>query len=129
MKSFTNIVLMIVAAHYIKSDCSGCTRFFKVNTLCGFDGVTYKNECYAKCNETGVKHQGACSQNTQPCGCPDAYVPVYDLQGNQYQNACVANCKHKVAIANMGANHQLNSYEQKHIPLDIREDPSEDNGK
>ena len=41
-------------------DCDGCTRFFLVETVCGFDGVTYKNQCYSKCNNTGIAHYGAC---------------------------------------------------------------------
>lgn len=109
-----SLFVMVFAISMIKSqdgDCKGCKRFFKVNTVCGFDGVTYKNECYSRCNETGIAHFGACSTNSQPCGCPDVYAPVQDIQGNFYVNECVCNCKGKVAIKANAGSQSLSSHQ------------------
>lgn len=92
------IGLILMSSLRAGSGCSGCTKFFRVNTVCGIDGVTYKNECYARCNDSGIAYYGACSSTKQPCGCPDVYNPVVDIQQNIYLNECVANCKGKIAI-------------------------------
>lgn len=67
------------------------------NTVCGRNGVTYKNGCYAWCNQTRVLHQGACDKNNNPCNCADKYEPVCDFEGNSYDNKCIANCYGKDA--------------------------------
>lgn len=52
--------------------------------MCGTNGITYKNLCYAECNETGVRYAGACSESNLPCDCPNTSSPVYDLFGQEY---------------------------------------------
>ena len=75
-------IVVVMSLGELRGDerCNGCSSFFRINTVCGFDGVTYKNQCYAKCNNShGVKHFGACKETHQPCDCPDVYAPVYDI--------------------------------------------------
>ena len=89
--------------------------------VCGVDGKTYANECYAQCHgiqvsttntATGKRHHGksktgACSANTQnQCGCPtvNAYKPVcsyhrlingmpsFKKGARTWANECVAKC-------------------------------------
>ena len=50
-----------------------------MEAVCGLDGITYKNQCFAVCNDTSVIHYGACSTSNLPCGCPDVYNPVADI--------------------------------------------------
>jgi len=70
-------------------------RYLK--TVCGANGLTYKNQCYAKCNEVEINHRGACNASSQsesdmPCGCESDFAPVQSMSGQMYRNKCVANC-------------------------------------
>ena len=47
--------------------------------MCGENGVTYKNTCYARCNDTLIAHEGACDDSNGPCGCPLDDEPVCDM--------------------------------------------------
>ena len=65
------------------------------HTVCGDNGVTYKNGCYAWCNKAKAIHPGACDVNNNPCGCGDGvqdYDPVCDFNGKSYNNSCIARC-------------------------------------
>lgn len=58
-------------------------------TICGTDNNTYKNSCYAQCNDAGVKHYGKCTNR-----CLDAdYTPVCGDDGVTYWNSCAAEYK------------------------------------
>lgn len=67
-----------------KSECKPCEKYYEINTVCGLNGITYKNPCYARCNETGIAYAGACSRTRLACGCPDVTQVVYDIDGNSY---------------------------------------------
>ena len=125
MKFFSKLIMMItLMAIEINTQCGKCNGvFYEVAPVCGLDGVTYKNKCYADCNEQGVKYYGACSSVALPCDCPSKSSPVYDLFGNQYENECVANCLGKVAIsAKEGAfGPQSLPENKKYEPLVIRD--------
>ena len=79
--------------------CEPCEDYIVVEPVCGVNNVTYKNLCYAECNKVGVEYAGACSRRRLPCDCPNNNSPVWDLNGNQYMNECVANCYGKVAVS------------------------------
>ncbi len=98
--------------------------------VCGCDGVTYANPCFAAAAGASIAHEGpcpppACTDNSQcdpglfcskatgDCGgagecipepevCPAIFDPVCGCDGQTYSNACVANAA-GVSIASEGA--------------------------
>ena len=63
--------------------------------MCGVDGKTYSNTCYAACEGGGgvgvaVSCAGECP--CKDCICPEVYSPVCGSDGQTYSNACKANC-------------------------------------
>lgn len=121
--SIITIACVLVSFSTIKAACN-CGKEFEIETVCGFNGVTYKNPCFAKCNEALIAYYGACSDTNVPCGCPSDDNAVCDLNGNVYLNECVANCKGMVAIpfdlCQTGAT--LDDNANQEIPLVVRDD-------
>jgi hypothetical protein len=62
-----------------------CTE--ELNEVCGCDGKTYSNECFAKAQGTSVARQGACGA---PQLCTEEYLPVCGADGKTYSNDCFA---------------------------------------
>jgi len=63
-----------------------CSRYF--DPVCSTSGVTFRNECEAKCNKSIIKHKGACNK---PCDgrCPTFIKPVCGTDHKTYRNRCV----------------------------------------
>jgi PKD repeat protein len=87
--------------HLIASDTldlatdTGCS--FTVSPVCGSNGVTYLNSCFAEAAGITVYTAGACwnpglvVENMNPTAdCPTAYEPVCGFNGITYGNACEA---------------------------------------
>jgi len=74
---------------------SGCS--FTVSPVCGSNGITYLNSCFAEAAGITVYTSGACwnpglvVENMNPsANCPTAYEPVCGFNGIIYGNACEA---------------------------------------
>ncbi len=67
--------------------CDGCNIFGR-KPVCGMNGVTYLNRCYAVCNDVRINTRGQCNN----CKCTQYYEPVCGNDGLTYGNPCEASC-------------------------------------
>lgn len=66
---------------------AGCNWDYK--SVCGEDGETYYNICFAEQAGVGSLHEGAC-EGGEPMRCPWIWEPVCGADGNTYSNPCFA---------------------------------------
>lgn len=80
------------------SCASTCTAGF--SPVCGADGNTYTNACYAGCASTTVSYSGVC----QGCSsaCPTYISYVCGSNGVTYQNQCFLVCNGNTQVASYG---------------------------
>ncbi|XP_061162590.1 serine protease inhibitor dipetalogastin-like [Saccostrea echinata] len=82
---------VILVALSLSEDSSkeSCPR--DLTLLCGRDGITYANECYAKRANVGIQDVGPCEENRK-CRCNRIMIDVCGYNGIQYNNPCLARC-------------------------------------
>ena len=68
-----------------------CAEYYE--PVCGVDGKTYSNECFANIENIEVAYQGECGQENalaEPRICTMEYNPVCGMDGVTYGNPCMA---------------------------------------
>ena len=78
----------VLSAHFEEDICV-CPAVYE--PVCGVDGETYSNECYAECAGVEVDYEGECREE-EDCVCPTVYEPVCGMDGETYSNECYAEC-------------------------------------
>jgi hypothetical protein len=60
--------------------------------VCGIDGITYPNECYAEIAGIEIEYLGKCiiDKKENQTFCTEEYVPVCGIDETTYSNACYA---------------------------------------
>jgi len=62
--------------------------------VCGADGTTYDNSCFAECAGTLLACEGVCP--CPGCICPLVFDPVCGTDDLTYSNPCEAECTHAI---------------------------------
>jgi hypothetical protein len=105
---FTFTILICYSFALIKANsCAACPTTF--SPVCGVDGRTFQNSCFASCNGIAVASVGQCpvAPVSNPVAynacskCPTTFSPVCGVDGRTFQNSCFAACN-GIAIASVG---------------------------
>jgi len=79
--------------------------------VCGVDGRTYSNACYAWLSQVDVAHEGSCrasarrakrEQDSSPCELSSEQEQVCGVDGVTYSNESVARCLGHTQVAHSG---------------------------
>lgn len=89
-------------ATWANANCD-CTRERAI--VCGDDGTSYLNKCWAECSGAKVAHDGACKNaedvsagENAPCPCTKERAIVCGADGHSYTNPCWAACSHTYVV-------------------------------
>jgi hypothetical protein len=106
---FVLTILICYSFALIKANaCSACPSTF--SPVCGVDGRTFQNSCFAACNGIAVASVGQCpvapvsnpvTQYNACSKCPATFSPVCGVDGRTFQNSCFAACN-GIAVASVG---------------------------
>lgn len=77
----------------VQKEICGCPEYEA--PVCGVNGKTYSNECFAKCDRVEIKHDGKCEQVNCWEQCPGVLDPVCTAGNQTYINRCLAECEGK----------------------------------
>ncbi|MFP4656067.1 MAG: Kazal-type serine protease inhibitor domain-containing protein [Candidatus Woesearchaeota archaeon] len=92
-----------------KPDTGACYELYK--PVCGEDGKTYGNDCYADKEGIKIAHEGECEEAVEKNEedkdenaviCTREFDPVCGSDGKTYSNSCVAKEQNGVEIAHEG---------------------------
>ena len=90
---------MVSYVVYNRPNCKECAGFTlrknSVHLVCGENGVTYLNKCFARCNRVDVRFYGRCPINY----CARKFQPVCTASGNSYLNPCEARYAGEVIVS------------------------------
>ena len=68
-----------------------------LSKVCGYNNITYNNECYAKCADTTVNYPGTCFFCLGII-CDTSYAPVCGVDGITHKNLCQLICYDNVGF-------------------------------
>ncbi|XP_078338097.1 uncharacterized protein LOC111133805 [Crassostrea virginica] len=89
--SLTLLSLEVLWVCLLLGDFSSQSCVGEQSLVCGEDGVTYANECYAKKAKKDIVRVGPCLESRK-CRCNRLMDDVCGSNGIQYYNACLARC-------------------------------------
>ncbi|MEK7118669.1 MAG: Kazal-type serine protease inhibitor domain-containing protein, partial [Patescibacteria group bacterium] len=79
-----------------------CPRDVK-ELMCGVNGLTYLNPCFAEESNVEIAYKGECRKNEKPeIACTEDYNPVCGVDGKTYSNKCTAMEQNGVKVSYEG---------------------------
>ena len=82
-----SVTVMLMERVYLQSSSCWCPVFS--SPVCGTNGKTYTNACFAACASMSVAHCGPCYKQ---CSCNNINRSVCGVNGYTYTNDCYLNC-------------------------------------
>ena len=84
-KLITTIISLIILTFFAGSACAHDVCYDLWDPVCGINGTTYPNECFADLAGVEVAYEGECNNV-----CSTIYDPVCGIDGTTYTNECFA---------------------------------------
>ena len=81
----TTIISLIILTFFAGSASAQDVCYDLWDPVCGINGITYLNECYADLAGVEVAYEGECNNV-----CTMIYDPVCGIDGTTYSNECIA---------------------------------------